>query len=154
MAMTRGYFLAFAFRATVTIGLVLLPACDSGTGGGSEVSCSPKASNTIATVSCSNDIVPMFQAAGCLTSACHGGEFPSSSYDLRTYESWFVSGADARRIGACEIVPGDPENSFLLEKLRSDNPRVGLQMPLERDPLTEEEIALVETWIREGAQDN
>lgn len=107
-----------------------------------------------ATVSYANDILPLFTAAGCLSSACHGGTFPSSRYDLRTYSATFVSGDDADRIGVCEIVPGDPESSFLFEKLQSSDPRVGLQMPLEREPLSAEEIALIETWIREGAQDN
>jgi len=73
---------------------------------------------------------------------------------LRTYSASFTAGDDAERIGACEIVPGDPENSFLFEKLQSADPRVGLQMPLEGDPLTNEELALIETWIREGAQNN
>jgi len=91
---------------------------------------------------------------GCLNSTCHGGTFPASQYDMRTYAALFVAGDDADRIGACEIVPGDAASSFLIEKLRSSNPRVGLQMPLEREPLTEEEIVLIETWIDEGAQDN
>jgi hypothetical protein len=93
-------------------------------------------------------------SAGCLSSACHGGTFPSSRYDLRTYASSFIPGDLARRIGACAILPGDPDHSFMVEKLRSDDPRAGLRMPLEHDPLTEAEIQLIETWILEGAADN
>jgi len=112
------------------------------------------AADGVATVSYVNDVVPLLIATKCLTTACHGGVVPSSRYDLRTYASSFMLGDDARRIGVCEIVPGDPERSFLIEKLRSADPRVGLQMPLEREPLTEAQIAVIEAWIREGAQDN
>jgi len=96
----------------------------------------------------------MMIISGCMLSACHGGTFPASGYDMRTYDSMFVSGVNAARIGVCEIVPGDPTASFLIEKLRQDEPRFGLRMPLGRDHLTEDQITLIETWIREGAQDN
>jgi hypothetical protein len=106
------------------------------------------------TVSFANDIQPIFIVAGCLSSACHGGTFPSSQYDMGSHTSAFESGELARRIGACEIVPGDPEASFLMEKLTSDDPRAGLRMPLQRAPLSDEDLTLIETWIREGALDN
>jgi hypothetical protein len=46
-------------------------------------------------------------------------------------------------------VPGDPDASFLIDKLR--NRDVSTQMPLGAEPLAEEEIALIEEWIRDGA---
>jgi len=140
--------------AGLTLAVLSVIACNTNTTGNGDP-CVPRASSGgPTTVSYADDIVPLFTAAGCLTSACHGGDFPSSRYDLRTYESTFGIGDDARQIDACEIAPGDPESSFLLEKISNSDPRVGLQMPLEREPLTAAEIALVETWIEEGAQDN
>lgn len=65
-----------------------------------------------------------------------------------------MAGDEANQLNVCVISRGNPDESFLIEKLRSENPRLGLQMPLEREVLTEEEIALIETWIEEGAQDN
>ncbi len=149
----KNVFASF-FRASAALGvLVLLHGCGPSPSDGDSCPTGGTADG-VATVSYVNDVVPLLIETKCLTTACHGGVVPSSRFDLRTYASSFIAGDDARRIGVCEIVPGDPERSFLIEKLRSMDPRVGLQMPLERDPLTEEEITIIETWIREGAQDN
>ncbi len=49
-------------------------------------------------------------------------------------------------------MPGNPERSYLYEKIT--NPRFGLRMPSMRTPMPDEEIAIIETWIREGARDD
>lgn len=105
------------------------------------------------TVSFANDLVPLFENSGCLSAGCHGGTFPSSGYSLADYESAFEAGDDANEFEICPIVPGDPENSYLVEKI-SPNPRTGARMPFLDAPLTEEQIELVRTWINEGAPDN
>jgi len=102
-----------------------------------------------ATVSYLRDIVPLLERSGCRSPVCHGGAFPSSNYDLRSYAGMFGPGAWARSLRSCEIVPGDPDASFLLEKLSS--PRVGQRMPLGREPLSDADIDLLRTWILEGA---
>lgn len=137
---------------SLLIGAALLAGCPSGAP--SADSCAPVSMIGPTTVSYANQIVPLFMSAGCLSSACHGGTFPASGFDLRSYATSFVMGDNARRINACEISPGHPENSFLIEKLRSSDPRQGLQMPLDGELLTEAQISLIETWINEGAQDN
>jgi DNA-binding beta-propeller fold protein YncE len=101
------------------------------------------------TVSYSRDVLPLLRRASCLNSGCHGPSF-ESDYDLRTYETSFGPGLAARSFGMCNIVPGNPEASFLIEKLRP-NPRVGLRMPNGFPPLSEGQIGLIATWIREGA---
>ena len=72
---------------------------------------------------------------------------------MRTYESSFQPGDEATELDACPIVPGDPDNSYLIEKLHPD-PRRGVQMPFLRPVVPEEDIEIIATWIREGAQDN
>lgn len=104
-----------------------------------------------ATVSFSRDIQPLLQVRGCLSTACHGGPFPSSGYDLRTFAGMFGPGSWARAARLCEIVPGNPDASFLLEKL-SPSPRFGQRMPLGRQPLSDAELQLLRTWILEGAR--
>jgi len=48
------------------------------------------------------------------------------------------------------IVPGHPEKSLLIEKIKSTDPKK--RMPQEsKDPLPPEEIAILETWIADGA---
>lgn len=117
------------------------PRCNPGTAGGTT------------TVSYNTDLIPMLANHDCLSSACHGGQFFSSNYDLRTYEGLFGPGEQAEQFGICNVVPGDAEASYLVEKLRG-NPRSGLPMPQVGIPMTEEEIQMIVTWIEEGAQDN
>jgi hypothetical protein len=105
------------------------------------------------TVSYANDIVPLFNSAGCLAGNCHGGDNPQSAYSLAAYGDSFEPGTEARLFQWCPIVPGDPEASYLIEKLRPF-PLTGARMPFLRPPLGDEEIELVATWIAEGAADN
>lgn len=153
LARMKTVFLSRAFLAGVLFAFLGAQGCNPSPPGDGECPTEGTVGGA-ATVSYASDVVPLLIETKCLTTACHGGIVPSSRFDLRTYASSFVAGDDAQRIGVCEIVPGDPERSFIIEKLRSEDPRVGLQMPLEREPLTEAQIAIIETWIREGAQNN
>ncbi len=47
------------------------------------------------------------------------------------------------------IVPGDPENSLLIKRLRHDDPKK--RMPPEGDPVADPEVADLTTWIADGA---
>lgn len=51
------------------------------------------------------------------------------------------------------LVPGDPDRSFIVQKLTSRRPAIGAQMPLDRPPLAPHELELVRQWIAEGARD-
>jgi len=134
-----------AYGGTRTIGseIIDIDPCPPGVAGGPT------------TVSYSQQIRPLFQAAGCTSIVCHGGAFPNSNYDMRSYETLFGPGAAAKSFGLCEIVPGnpDPDTSFLINKLLP-NPRFGQQMPSGGPPLTDDQMALLRTWIMEGAQDD
>jgi hypothetical protein len=58
----------------------------------------------------------------------------------------------ARMAGKLRVDPGDPENSFLLDKLRGTlAPDEGERMPRALAKLPAREIALVEAWIAAGA---
>jgi Ca2+-binding RTX toxin-like protein len=48
------------------------------------------------------------------------------------------------------VKPGDPDNSYLVQKVEG-TAAVGGQMPLGRTPLTEAQISLIRRWISEGA---
>jgi hypothetical protein len=52
-------------------------------------------------------------------------------------------------LGQPAIVPGSAANSVLVQMIRGDHP--DLRMPPEGDPLTAEQIRIVERWIDEGA---
>ncbi len=133
-----------AYGGARTIGSQIVPL----------VPCPPATPGGPMTVSYANDIAPLFSAAGCASLSCHGGPFPSSLYDMRNYETTFGPGVEAKSLKVCDIAPGNPDASFLLEKL-DPSPRVGAQMPsAPRLPLTSEQINLIRTWILEGAQDD
>lgn len=105
------------------------------------------------TVSYSQDLLPILTRVGCLASSCHGGPNPSVEYSLAIWEASFEPGTGATLLGECPIVPGDPDASYLIEKLGA-SPRTGRQMPDRRPPLSDEEVQLFVTWIAEGAGNN
>jgi hypothetical protein len=47
------------------------------------------------------------------------------------------------------IVPGDPDKSLLLQRIRHENPK--RRMPKEGELLTDSEVADLVTWIKDGA---
>jgi hypothetical protein len=51
------------------------------------------------------------------------------------------------------VIPGDPENSVLLKKLKSD-PSTGPRMPFVPPRVTSGEVETLKAWIEEGAQNN
>jgi hypothetical protein len=93
-----------------------------------------------ATISFREDISPLLRR-GC--AMCHGGQVGLyvDSYDT------LMAGSSRGKV----IVPGDPEESVLLQRLRGE---VQPRMPLNRPSMSEEEIAVIETWILEGAPNN
>ncbi len=116
--------------------------------------CPPSTLTGPTTVSYANDIKPLLSAAGCTSLSCHGGPFPSSLFDLRTYDTSFGPGAEAKSLKVCNIAPGAPDASYVIEKLGA-SPRLGGRMPqAPRPPLRSEQIELIRTWILEGAQNN
>lgn len=123
-------------------------------GGSPATRCVTGTANGAATVSYADDLLPLLEMSGCMTSGCHGGTFVSSRFDLSTYEGIFGPGDGAEVLMTCNVIPGDPDGSYLLEKLTQDNPRFGDRMPLFQTPLSADQIELIRTWIAEGAQNN
>jgi hypothetical protein len=120
-------------------------------GRGAEPVCPPgAATGQQGGVSFVRDIGPMFVTAGCLAAACHGAANPDTNYSQVSYQSMFVNGDEANFHGICEIVPGDSDSSYLLQKLLPD-PLEGVQMPNGLTKLSDSQINLVRRWIQEGA---
>ena len=79
-------------------------------------------------------------------SACHGGVKQAGDVSfvyansVLPPEGWIVE-------------PGDAESSLLIERIKSDDPDARMPPPDEHpDPLPQEDIALLERWIDEGAK--
>ena len=57
--------------------------------------------------------------------------------------------------GQIFVVPGDPDNSYLVKKLEGTAGIVGLRMPRNTGPfLTEGQMLVIRRWIKEGAANN
>ncbi|MEX2592165.1 MAG: DUF1553 domain-containing protein [Anditalea sp.] len=78
--------------------------------------------------------------------SCHGGVKQSAGFSLL-----FPSEAlRPNESGKPAIVPGKPEESEMISRINHHDPE--LRMPLEADPLSEEEIELLTEWIEQGAE--
>ena len=63
-----------------------------------------------------------------------------------------VNVAARNRPGATRVIPGDPENSYLVRKLAGGPDIFGLRMPNNGPPfLTDGQISVIKRWIELGA---
>lgn len=96
-------------------------------------------------VSYYNDIRPIFQA-NCV--GCHQPSKDNGDYVMTDFNRLLAGGEDATA-----IVPGKPDESYLIEEITPDADG-DAEMPKKDDPLHELEIALIRRWITEGAKDD
>jgi hypothetical protein len=94
--------------------------------------------NPAETVDFEKSIVPLI-SANCL--GCHNDSEVAGELILATREG-ALKGGQTRSA----LVPGDTKASFLLERVR-----LGEMPPEGNDPLTEDQIHFLESWIRQGA---
>jgi hypothetical protein len=98
--------------------------------------------------------MPIFQAAGCGTNACHGGVMPKADLDLSQTEIAFqeLSTSHSTQCTAAPLVsPGDPAGSYLINKLTGAGMCAGSIMPKGGPSLSSAEIDVVRAWIGSGA---
>jgi WD40 repeat protein/mono/diheme cytochrome c family protein len=98
-----------------------------------------------AEVSYYRDIRPIFQAncQGCHQPAKQGGE-----YEMTEFAS-LINGGET---GEAAVVPGKPEESYLVQQITPENGEAA--MPKEKPPLAESDIAKITLWIKQGAKDD
>ena len=66
-----------------------------------------------------------------------------------------VNTASSGKPGAIRVVPGNPDGSYLVQKLEGASGIVGDRMPQSGPPyLTPGQIAIIRRWIQEGAANN
>jgi hypothetical protein len=98
--------------------------------------------NTEEKVDFSTQIKPILNTH-CIT--CHGGVKKNGGFSLLFEEEAMA----ATESGHPAIIPGDPNGSELIRRLSESDAE--LRMPYQKAPLSEEEIELLKTWIRQGA---
>src|SRR4051812_8636322 len=91
-------------------------------------------------------VLPILQAN------CHGRHQPAKAggkLDLTVFKSLLAGGES----GSAAIVPGNADESYLLEQITPDK-KGEAAMPQGKPPLSKGDIALIQKWIEEGAKDD
>lgn len=89
----------------------------------------------------------------CARSGCHSGASAPFGLDLTAGAAWRnLYNVPSAEVPAFDrIEPGNAADSYLFMKITND-PRIqGDPMPAFMAPLSSQEIALIETWINDGA---
>jgi hypothetical protein len=90
---------------------------------------------------------------------CHTdvGRTPSGNLNLRHDVAFanLVNVVSRAKAGAVRVVPGGPENSYILQKLEGRSGIVGERMPRTGGPyLTSGQISILNRWIATGAKND
>lgn len=101
-------------------------------------------------VSFANDIQPIFNSS-CGGSGCHIDQ-TTNGVRLNSHEN--VTSSEGAQYGELIVQVGNPDDSPLVDKIESDNPKEGERMPLNGNPLSDTQIEAIRTWIDEGANNN
>jgi hypothetical protein len=109
---------------------------------------------TVSEASCEVDPESQILAARCAGSVCHSaGDQKAAGLDLVSPgvsdRVKNIASASAECGGSMLVVPGDAAGSLLYKKVSMDQPPCGSRMPLAQDPLSEEDIGCVASWIQE-----
>lgn len=91
----------------------------------------------------------------CATSGCHSGVTAPVGLNLDTDVAYdaLVNQLSSQQGEFFRVSPGDPDNSYLVQKLEG-TAAVGSQMPRNQPPLPVETIAIIRQWIADGAADD
>ena len=98
-------------------------------------------------------IQPIFDR-NCALSGCHAADTASAGQILDAGKSYanIVNVTSTEVAPEKRVLPGDSAHSYLYEKISQAQPASGGQMPLGSDPLPSDQIALIKSWIDQGAK--
>lgn len=106
------------------------------------------------------DIFETTDSAGrtsCITCHTSTGRAPSGGLNLNhdvAYDQ-LVNVASRAKTGAVRVIPGNPDDSYLVQKLLGTAGIVGRRMPQNGPPyLTDGQILILKRWIEVGAPRN
>jgi hypothetical protein len=145
-------YLAGAALLAVSIGSA---ACDESLS--SVTGATPNLNPTFASIQ--NDIFNNADSTGrAACTQCHntiGGRFNGLDLSPAVAYNNLVGVASRGRVGAVRVIPGDPENSYLVHKLEGRPGIVGVRMPLSGPPyLTDGQVQVIKRWIELGARND
>jgi hypothetical protein len=90
-----------------------------------------------------------------LSATCHGGDSPQKDLKLSGSVATQILDRMSKELPSRKlIVPGDPDASFLYEKIASAKPASGNRMPDQNPALAPGVVAAVHAWILAGAKND
>jgi hypothetical protein len=94
----------------------------------------------------------------CVTCHLPGGAAAATGLfltDVATSYANLVGRPSRLHAGATLVIPGDPDNSYIVRKLEGGPNITGLRMPRTTGPfLTTGQMTVIRRWIKEGAANN
>jgi hypothetical protein len=105
------------------------------------------------------DIIASSDSSGrpsCVSCHTSQGRTPAGALDLSANVFGALVNAPSRqKSGAIMVVPGDPDSSYLIQKLEGTAGIVGLRMPRNGPPfLTDGQVQIIRRWILLGAKND
>ena len=143
----------FAWKSTLAPILILVAGCSGGNGsGGSGGTTNPP---TTAFDPNFSEIQSNVFTPTCATAGCHIGAGAPQGLRLDATNSYglLVNVASNEEPGLLRVAPGDPDNSYLIQKLEG-TAATGGRMPLGGAPLPQSTIDIIRQWITDGATDD
>jgi hypothetical protein len=142
--------------ALATTGLMAAAACDEklATVAGPTPNLEPSFTSVQREIFQTTDSAGRVLCVGCHTDV---GRNPSAGLNLRTEVAHanLVNVGSRNNPGKILVIPGDPENSYLIHKLEGRPGIVGQRMPRTAGPfLTEGQILIIRRWIALGARND
>jgi hypothetical protein len=89
----------------------------------------------------------------CITCHTNVGRTPAAGLNLAGDATRaLVNVPSVQKSGSVLVIPGDPENSYLIQKIKGAGGITGLRMPRNGPPfLTDGQVLVIERWIQLGA---
>jgi hypothetical protein len=137
-----------AFQPGLALGALLLMV---GIGACSKSPTAPTPASTVPTLS---QIQTQIFDVSCTSCHTDVGRTPSSGMNLKAGSAFaaLVNVPSVAKAGAVRVIPGNPNGSYLIQKLEGDPGIVGLRMPRTGPPhLPEAQVKMIRDWIAAGA---
>jgi len=140
---------------TITLTLVASAACDEklSTLAGPTPNLEPTFASVQAEVLEKTDSAGRRACMGCHTNT---GRNPAGGMNLNhdTAYDQLINVPARGKPGAIRVIPGDPENSYIIHKIEGRTDIVGGRMPFNGPFLTDGQILIIRRWIAIGAPRN
>lgn len=103
-----------------------------------------------------NEIFTSSDSSGrtsCITCHTNVGRTPAANLNLAGDATRaLVNVPSTQKSGSILVIPGDPANSYLIQKIKGAGGITGLRMPRNGPPyLTDGQVLVIERWIQLGA---